>query len=108
MVSELLGRQRRVMGIVHNQSKVGIICEEHRIAANVEQADGSLWCLQSITGSYTLQPKLQAIVDGFVNISNDAVANITAAEALASYDSIHPFYLEVSLARIVSHEKKSE
>ena len=71
------------------------------------KSDASLWCPQSITGSYTLQPKMQAIVNGFVNISNAAVANITAAENLASYASIHPFYLEVSLARIVIHGKCS-
>ncbi len=51
--------------------------------------------LQSLTGSYTLQPKMKAIVDGFVDLSNVAVANITAAEGLASYDNIHPFYIQV-------------
>ena len=51
--------------------------------------------MQSITGSYTLQPKMQAIVSGFVNLSNVAVANITAAEDLASYDNIHPLYIQV-------------
>ena len=69
----------------------------------MQQAHASLWCPQSITGTYTLQPKMQAIVNGFVNISNDAVANITAAEALASHASIHPFYIEVSLASIEAH-----
>ena len=75
----------------------------HCMAADVKQANASMWCRQSITGSYTLQPKMQAIVNGFVNISNDAVANITAAEALASYASIHPFYIEVSLASREAH-----
>ena len=51
--------------------------------------------MQSITGSYTLQPKMQAIVNGFVDLSNVAVANITAAEGLASYDNIHPYYIQV-------------
>ncbi|CAL5222903.1 g5332, partial [Coccomyxa viridis] len=51
--------------------------------------------IASLTGSYTLQPKMKAIVDGFVDLSNVAVANITAAEGLASYDNIHPFYIQV-------------
>ena len=55
--------------------------------------------LQSITGSYTLQPKMQAIVNGFVDLSNVAVANITAAEGLASYENIHPFYVQVRKCR---------
>ena len=58
-------------------------------------ADGWALSMQTITGSYTLQPKLQAVVNGFVNLSNTAVANITAAEDLASYENIHPLYLEV-------------
>ena len=59
------------------------------------EADGRALAMQTITGSYTLQPKLQAVVDGFVDLSNTAVANITAAEDLASYENIHPLYLEV-------------
>ena len=59
------------------------------------EADKCALSLQTITGTYTLQPKLQAVVDGFVNLSNTAVANITAAEDLASYENIHPLYLEV-------------
>ena len=58
-------------------------------------ANGYAPSLQTITGSYTLQPKLQAVVNGFVNLSNTAVANITAAEDLATYQNIHPLYLEV-------------
>ena len=38
---------------------------------------------------------MQAIVNGFVELSNVAVANITAAEGLASYENIHPFYIQV-------------
>lgn len=58
-------------------------------------ANGYAPSMQTITGSYTLQPKLQAVVNGFVNLSNTAVANITAAEDLVTYQNIHPLYLEV-------------
>jgi len=54
--------------------------------------------MQSIEGGYTLQPKMQAIVDGFEDLSDTAVANITAADSLASYDNIHPLYIQVSAA----------
>ena len=91
--------------------KTGSIAYEKRLltcmAADAKRADASLRCLQSITGSYTLQPKMQAIVNGFVNISNDAAVNITAAEALASYGSIHPFYLEVSSTSFEKHDIES-
>ena len=54
--------------------------------------------MQSIEGGYTLQPKMQAIVNGFEALSDTAVANITAAESLASYENIHPLYIEVRAA----------
>jgi len=54
--------------------------------------------MQSIEGGYTLQPKMQAIVSGFEDLSDTAVANITAAESLASYDNIHPLYIQESAA----------
>ena len=34
-------------------------------------------------------------MNGFVDLSNVAVANITAAEGLASYNNIHPYYIQV-------------
>jgi hypothetical protein len=49
---------------------------------------------QSLQGSYVLRAKLVAVVDSVLAVSGAVEGDITAAEALASYASIHPLYLQ--------------
>jgi hypothetical protein len=55
---------------------------------------------QQVLGSYTLQATLQHIVTEISAVADSVTARILAAEALASYASIHPLYIQ---ARPFSH-----
>lgn len=50
--------------------------------------------LQSLQGSYVLRAKLTAVVDSAIALSGTIEGDLAAAEALASYESIHPLYLQ--------------
>ncbi|BDA48981.1 hypothetical protein COCOBI_13-0910 [Coccomyxa sp. Obi] len=50
--------------------------------------------IQAIEGAYTLQSKLLSVVDGVSDISNEVTQRLQDTESLASYDTIHPLYIQ--------------
>lgn len=70
-----------------------LICIRHEL---VQKFESSCTCArrQSLQGSYVLRAKLVAVVNSVLAVSGAVEADITAAEALASYASIHPLYLQ--------------
>ncbi|CAL8463863.1 g3398 [Coccomyxa elongata] len=50
--------------------------------------------VQAIEGAYTLQSKLLAVVDGVSGISDNVTQRLRSTESLASYDTIHPLYIQ--------------
>jgi hypothetical protein len=52
-------------------------------------------CAQEITGLYTVQDRLQAVVDGVDILAGNVTMLLTQAERLATYDAIHPLYIQV-------------
>ena len=55
--------------------------------------------LQSLQGQFVLRAKLTAVVDRVINVSGAVEHDLTSAEALASYESIHPLYLQAGPSR---------
>ena len=50
--------------------------------------------LQTLQGQFVLRAKLTAVVDSVISVSGTVEHDLTSAEALASYESIHPLYLQ--------------
>lgn len=56
-------------------------------------------CLQAIEGAYTLQSKLLSVVDRVSGISTNVTKRLQNTESLASYDTIHPLYIQVTISK---------
>ncbi len=54
----------------------------------------SLCFPQSLRGQFVLRAKLTAVVDSVMTVSGAVERDLTSAETLASYESIHPLYLQ--------------
>ena len=50
--------------------------------------------MQTLQGQFVLRAKLAAVVDSVITVSGAVERDLTSAEALASYESIHPLYLQ--------------
>ena len=55
---------------------------------------GLLLLVQTLQGQFVLRAKLSAVVDSVITVSGAIERDLTSAEALASYESIHPLYLQ--------------
>lgn len=55
--------------------------------------------MQNLQGQFMLRTKLIAVVDSVITVSGAVEHDLTSAEALASYESIHPLYLQAKPPR---------
>lgn len=70
-------------------------CMPHRSASRGAET-GLLLLVQTLQGHFVLRAKLVAVVDSVITVSGAVERDLTSAEALASYESIHPLYLQAA------------
>ena len=65
--------------------------------SNSQVAESSLLPhVQTLQGQFVLRAKLSAVVASVIAVSGAVERDLTSAEALASYESIHPLYLQAA------------